>query len=117
MENLFFKYGVVIVGVVIVTLLMSFAFNSLNKTLTVPDDKFQEFIGTAIDSKIYIEALCEKCENNNMKKDCFTLDLEIDDKGIKMDEFGELNINQDLYKGKNMIKISNDGGCLIRRLE
>ena len=117
MENLFFKYGVVIVGVVIVTLLMVFAYSSLSKTLVVPDEKEQEFSGTALDSKIYIEKLCEKCESSNLNRECFILDLNIEDEGIGMDEFEEVKIDRDIDQGKNIIKVSYDDGCVVRRLE
>jgi hypothetical protein len=84
----------------------------------VPEDEKQEFSGKAEDAKERVERLCDMCLTRATKFDCFIVNLEITDSDLQDADFSEnVNLTRDLSKGLNIIKISYDDECLVRRLK
>ena len=120
MYDLLIKYGMIIVGIAVFGLLLSFANNALNKG-TALEEKFQDFKGDADATSRYLNKLCEVClTQRDLDQDCFI--VEYQNLGITItqsildDSFKhhDIQLSNDLSTGQHTLKIkSQNGVCMI----
>ncbi|MBD3203296.1 hypothetical protein GF327_03315 [Candidatus Woesearchaeota archaeon] len=118
MENIFFKYGIIIIGAVVIVLLISFSFNALKETIHLPEDKKESIIGEKITVIIELEELCMKCLKDKVDKDCYIKNIKTDEIITESDLTGDIVMPEDLSKGKNVVKIKSQNNiCGIIKLD
>lgn len=120
MENIFFKYGLIIVGAVVITLLISFAFNSLNKTIQPSYEAEQHLSGNSNQLNKKLVELCEYCINQNQNKDCFVVDIYLESGTLYKSDFNidTVNLDETIEQGDSTVKIRNSNNmCSIAKLK
>jgi hypothetical protein len=116
MDNLFFKYGVIMVGVVVIVLLMSFAYTSLSRTIVSAEEREQNLKGDLFQLKDRIQELCDNCLKVDVNRECFVLYFEVPEAGeICQDKFGADVSLPECIGGKGVLKIdSQDKACIVK---
>ncbi|MBN2422369.1 hypothetical protein JXB41_04015 [Candidatus Woesearchaeota archaeon] len=118
MENIFFKYGIVLVGVVVIMLLISFAFSALDNTVKIPEKEAEKISGEKQSVIIEIEKLCDNCVKEKINQDCYIKEIETDSEIIQNDFSEGVALPENLSRGKNIIKVkSEDNVCKVIKME
>jgi len=125
MDDLLLKYAMIIVGVVVFALIMTFAFTAL-KANPIPEEKFQNYNQEPERAVNYFTRLCEMClGQEDYERDCFIIDYEnpgpdtltndmFEDKFNKF----EINLTNNLPRGKFTVKIlSDENVCVLRVID
>ncbi len=116
MENMFFKLGVVIVGVMVTVLMIAFAFQSLSSTVRVPVEESDRLEGTASEIVVQIDSLCLSCIKEKVDRDCFIREVYPTEE-ITPGHMQGTPLDRALEPGKNVIKIKSvSGECMVTRL-
>jgi len=124
MDDLLLKYAMIIVGVVIFGLLLSFAFRAL-KANPIPEERFQNYNQEPKNAVNYFIKLCEICvAQENFDRDCYIVDY--DNPGpntltpgmlVKNFEKVPINLSTQLPPGIHTLKIhSQNNFCNISKL-
>lgn len=120
MEDYFFKYGMIIVAVVVIFMIVGFVRNATDSTLE-PTERFQQFEGKAENLASGIMNLCTSClARINFNEDCYLIETELKDT-LTQDMFDESNLNIELMEplpaGSYELKLINeDNTCKILRI-
>ena len=110
MDNLYLKFGMLFIAVIIIMLLINYAWRSVLSNKFQPDEEEQSVSG---DYKFIVNRIVELCkvclEHSNVNKDCFILRLELTEgsinPGLLPDEF-DTSIN--LMPGNYILKLSSE---------
>ena len=114
------KYGMIIVGIAVISILLVFVFQAINRTSIVPAEKHQSVEGDKAAVEFKIKRLCEFCLSEEyVDKDCYLLDVKLTAGNITNDDFvGSITLNQDLTSGEHIVKITNkDATCEVIKIE
>ena len=120
MEDMFIKYGMIIVGIVVISILLVFTFNAMNKTSIVPKENEQSVEGDKAAVEFKIKRLCEFCLSEEyVDRDCYLLSIKLTAGNITNDDFvGKITLDQDLLVGEHLVKIrNNDVMCEVVKIE
>ena len=120
MEDVFMKYGMIIVGIAVISILLVFVFQALNKTSLVPTSKHQSVEGDSSVVEFRIKRLCEFCLNEKyLDRDCYLVDVKLTEGNLTNDDFaGSITLDQDLNPGEHLVKIINkDARCEVSKIE
>ena len=129
MNDFMFKYGLIVVGVVIVGLLISFAYKATNKT-SIPKGFEQSLKGNTETLKSPLINLCNSCislSKSSHKTECYLLHLENKGDSITEDylnnNYNKVFINikgtasKQILKGNHTIKIlSTNNNCTLKMI-
>jgi hypothetical protein len=116
MEDIYMKFGMIFIALVVIGLLANFALRT-----TIKDDfsEQQKIIGDSIKIKEKIERLCQYCLKDGIDQDCFILDAQIDEGELTQNDSREnLEITAELTEGKHLLKIVSENNiCVVREFE
>ncbi|MFH1398724.1 MAG: hypothetical protein ABIG95_01275 [Candidatus Woesearchaeota archaeon] len=117
MEDVFMKYGMVILGVFIITIMIVFAFKA-NKTSLIPLDEKQFIEGDSNAVEIRISALCDLCLGRSTARDCYIIDTVLTT-NLTTERFSEpIVLAKNISMGKYMLKLRNrDSVCEVMVIE
>jgi hypothetical protein len=116
MENLFFKFGIVLVGIAVIMLLVGFAYSALSNTIKLPDDN-TKLSGNIVQLVSQIEKICTTCLRAGNDMDCKIMELDTSQPLAIGDFKNNIKLMQDLPAGKHTIKIYTEKNiCLVRKL-
>jgi hypothetical protein len=117
MENIFFKYGIILVGIVVIMLLINFAFRALNDTINLPEED-EDITGTKENVVIQLEKLCSNCIKEKIDKDCYIKEIQCEENITQKDFGNEIELKNELKKGNNLLKIQAlNNSCVIRKID
>ncbi|MBU0758042.1 MAG: hypothetical protein KKF44_08275 [Nanoarchaeota archaeon] len=117
MENIFFKYGIIIVGGVVIMLLISFAYSAINNTIKIPQQGEKGIDGEKSHVVIEIEKLCTACLKDDVDKDCNIEDIDSEGEIVQEDFMENIVLSESLPSGQYTIKLSvNEGICNVRKI-
>ena len=110
MEDVYFKYGLVIVAVAVIIMLMIWSYSALNETTIIPEEPDQSFSGTSEKLTVRITQLCASCTaEENYDQQCYIIRAEL------TDDVDYMGIT--LVPGSHILRISNkDGECKLENL-
>ena len=120
MEDVFMKYGMMIVETIVISILLAFAFQALRGTPAVPKEVRQSVEGDNLAVEFKIKELCEFClGDNDINKDCYLLDVKLTSGSVTNNGFGGLiTFDDELDVGEHLIKIRNkEGICEVIKIE
>lgn len=114
MENIFFKYGILIVGAVVITMMISFAFSALNKTVNVDTEVEDLLEGNSFQVVDKISDYCTDCLKEKVTKDCFVMTIKIEDNvDLCQEDFPEDIMVEECLPWSSVIRIANEGGACV----
>ena len=116
MEDMLMKYGMIIVGVAVISILLVFAFKAIDKTSIVPKEKGQSVEGDKAAVEFKIKRLCEFCLSEEyVDRDCYLLSVKLTAGNITNEDFvGSIELGQELVVGEHLLKIKNkDSICEV----
>jgi hypothetical protein len=118
MEDVFMKFGMIIVGVAVISFMIVFAFQSFNRQQLTPEERDQEIIGDSVAVGARIGKLCERCLSDNVNRDCYFLSIDLTEGEVTQDIFvSKIKLNNDLVAGKHNVRLSNvDGLCEVVKI-
>ncbi|MBN1501933.1 hypothetical protein JW930_00175 [Candidatus Woesearchaeota archaeon] len=121
MENIFFKYGIIIVGAAVIALLISFSFNALHETAVGNQEMQQDFSGSATELKLALIRYCDYCLKPQVSQDCFIINVNLIGGDLTIQDFLEFEnivLGTDITSGKSVVKIKNINNlCMVDKLE
>jgi len=125
MDDLLLKYAMIVVGVVVFTLLLTYAFTAL-KANPIPEEKFQNYYQTPKNAVNYFTRLCEMClGQENYERECFVIDYYNPGPNnltnvMFQNLFNrvQINLSNNLPRGKFTIKVmSVNNTCVLDEID
>ena len=116
MEDMLMKYGMVILGVVVIGIMIMFTFKATKNPL-IPIDEYQSIEGDSHSVEMRISGLCSLClREKDTDRDCFILEIRLTNGNITQDIFeSEIKLEKNMTPGNHIVKIiSNQTLCGVR---
>ncbi|MBN1386324.1 hypothetical protein JW968_05120 [Candidatus Woesearchaeota archaeon] len=128
MMDIFFKYGMVVVALVVIVMTLGFVRKAVNSTSGIgTDQQFQEFEGSPEHVANAIVTLCSRClEERDMNRDCYILKVTLEGGPLDEDIINEriylinkdINVSEELAVGVHELKFRSDRNiCRVVRID
>ncbi len=116
MDDFFMRFGMIVVGIVVILVIMIFAFSALNNSSLIPEDYSQKVKGDSYKVEQRISRLCSICTSENVQKDCFLLEVDLEHGEVR-NNLKETRLHQNLTPGQYTLKLSSNRSiCEVREV-